>query len=161
LGYSYVAKQTNINESNVRRWKKIGIKRKAGSGRKAFYPEIEVQVYQKFLDLRRDGKQVSNQILKKIYGDIAKKNDNELIVGRGLIAGFKKRYSIVYRKRTRASQKIRGEETEHILKFQQDISLLLMKHSYKADAIINANETAVYLDMPMPQTLELKGTNYY
>jgi len=44
-------------------------------------------------------------------------------------------------------------------KFQHEVSILSGLHDYEANAIINADETRISLDMPQKSTLELKGAS--
>ncbi|CAB4412953.1 unnamed protein product [Rhizophagus irregularis] len=107
---------SEINDKNMR----------VGSGRKAFYPEAEKELYNWVLDQRKKGLAVTfitirismNEILDRadmvaLYGDLT----TEFKATTGWLNAFMKRHNLTRRRRTKISQKLPEQLEEKLEEF--------------------------------------------
>lgn len=162
------ARKYSITENNVRRWRKDYDRlRSANSTRKAFrgpkkgrFSEIDEQVAL-FVKAKRDeGKPITREIMVMKAIEVA----TELGVPRtefkasiGWCRRMMRRFGLTLRRTTSVCQKLPGNFEEKLMSFQRYIIKLRKEHSYLLSQIGNADQTAVYFDMPGSTTVDNVG----
>jgi hypothetical protein len=137
-----------------------------GSGRKAFYPEAEKELYDWVLDQRKKGLAVTfvtirismNEILDRadiaaLYGDLT----TEFKATTGWLNAFMKRHNLTRRRRTKISQKLPEQLEEKLEEFYWFIIRLRIRKSFELCNIFNMDETPVWFDMAGNFTINTKG----
>jgi len=132
--------------------------RSIGSGRHAFFPEEEAQLYQWIMMFREDGLAVTYVNIKlkmaEIMKESAKQTQDEtkklaitnFKCSAHWLARFLKRHDLSLRRKTKISQKLPRDLEEKLLNFQQFVICLCQKNSYPLNIIINMNETLVWFE---------------
>lgn len=89
-----VAKKYGISTRNINRWKKIGVKRKRGSGRKFKDPDLEkkIIIWYNF----QDKKNVTSKIFREKALELS--NNNSFRASSGWLTIMKKKYRIKFKK---------------------------------------------------------------
>ena len=89
-----VAKKYGISTRNINRWKKIGVKRKRGSGRKFKDPDLEkkIIIWYNF----QDKKNVTSEIFREKALELS--NNNSFRASSGWLTIMKKKYRIKFKK---------------------------------------------------------------
>jgi transposase-like protein len=164
------AKRFHVKPSTLRGWLQNAAKikashrgtRKIGCGRKAFWPDMEEELYLQYQKLRSDGLKVkgwwfeakSKELMKDMHpGEEFKFSD-------GWFTAFKKRKRISYRSTTNMSQKTPNDYESTIREFHKTIRSLASKGEkkgplgcYELKDIANMDQT------PLPFTFN-KGKGY-
>lgn len=107
--------------------------RKAGCGRKAFWPDMEEELFRQYRELRDKGLKVkfwwfrskSKDLMKEMHPDV------EFKFSDGWFTAFKKRQSISYRSTTNVSQKTPNDYEDIIREFHKKIRSLARKGEKK------------------------------
>lgn len=153
--YDWIRDKDNIFSVNKNQLKLI----KIGSGMKSKIPkEIELLILQWILDIRYFGFPITDNLIKaRALFLLKEKNINiECKFSRGWIEKFKKRYNISLRKGCSKIVRSNDCSLNTIIFFTNEIKKKIMYGNF--DAIINIDETAIYYDMPINFTLDVKGT---
>jgi len=157
LGFQKVAFQTDIPETTLRRWAKVGIENKGTNGRPPFFPSIEADLVKVFRDARMNGMLMTNAILLKEAQIIAQMQKNKDFIGSmSWLRGVKNRNNIVYRRGTKIAQKLPLDAFEKFNEFTTEVTNLLEVNRYPLEAIVNIDETGIFFDTFSNQTLEFK-----
>ena len=123
-----------------------------GSGRKAFYPEAEKELYNWVLEQRKKGLAVTFITLRismleildrpemiAFYGDLR----TEFKATTGWLNAFMKRYKLSTRRWTKISQKLPEQLEEKLENFRRFVIHLRIRKSYELCNIFNMDETPV------------------
>lgn len=165
IGNRAAGKQFSINEVNVRRWRKMknmlfACKRtkKSFSGPKhGRYPEIDAAVLTYFKELRTKGLPVTREALMLKAREIATHKGLQFKASRGWCEKFMKRQCLSLRRRTTICQKLPSDYEDKLVQYQRHVIQLRLKKRYHLSQIGNADETAVFFDMPRNYTVSEKG----
>jgi len=157
-----------VNESNVRLWRKhnaaIGgceaSQRKFSGPKKGRFPEIDDAGFKFFQERRKTGMFVSYDLL---HEEVLKKTRSLNIpqscfkASKGWAIRFMRRMGLALHCRTTICQKLHKDFEQKLLNFQRYITNLRKMGNFLMGQIANADETAIYLDMPPNYMLEKKG----
>ena len=147
LGYHRAAVETQILETTLRRWGKVGIKRIGKSSRHPIYPDIENDLIKTFRGARGSGMLTTNGIMIREARRIALRQKNADFVGTlSWLSGFKRRHQICYRRNTRVAQKLPVNAIQKIEEFTDELTKLIEIKKYQLDAIANVDETSIFFD---------------
>jgi len=132
---------------------------KIGSGRKPFYPEVELELYAWTVNERKVNKRVIKyNTLKDQALQISSRMGISLTASVKWISSFLRRHSLSCRKIThvgqenqRSHEEIRALTTEYLAKVK------LYASKIGNDSIYNMDETPVYIDMVGSRTISFKG----
>ena len=96
-GKDIISNKLNISQKNIGRWKKFGIKRKKGGGRKIQDPKMEENLLKYYYEMKEKGKLITSKELiekaKKISNNIKFKGS------KGWFEKKKKKYSLILKVR--------------------------------------------------------------
>ena len=137
------AKTFGVQPSTLRGWLQNEAKiqassrgrRKVGSGRKAFWPDMESELHRQYRELREKGLKVkawwfeakSKELMKDMHPDL------EFKFSDGWFTAFKKRNKISYRSTTNVSQKAPIDLEDKIREFHQHIRRLAKRGEAKGE----------------------------
>lgn len=164
-GNRAAAKKFSINEANVRRWRKMRAElfackttTKSFSGPKSGkHPEIDSLILDYFQELRNKSFPVTREMIMSKAREIAKNVNISFKASRGWCEKFMKREGLTLRRRTTICQKLPNDFEEKLINFQRYVINLRRLHQYPLNQIVNADETAVYFDMPRNYTIQSRG----
>lgn len=163
------AREFGMDESCIRRWridkdklKKTNPKRCAFSGPKSGrFSNVENSVCEYVRDLRKNGLPVSREVLyMKALTTATEMNIPRSLfkASRGWINRVMKRNGFSLRRRTSLAQKLPTDFADKLVEYQRYVISLRRKNNYLLGQIGNADETAVYFDMPQSTTIADKGS---
>ena len=156
IGPHQVSLKTGIPETSIRRWRKIGARRKSGSGRPPQYVEVEKELLDFFRDSRNAGLITNNSLLLEARKIAERLKVKDFAGTLSWLEGMKRRNGISYRKSTRVSQRISPTAREDVEEFQRKFVELYEKHQYPLGAIVNVDETGMNFDSVSNYTLDFK-----
>jgi DDE superfamily endonuclease len=174
-GRNQAARHFQLNASMVGRWTKASKKwttetkryaLKVGSGRKAFFPEAEKNLYTWIIEQRKQGLAVTYITAKITMFDILKEPEMIALYGNSTedfkasfrwLTSFMKRYKLSLRRRTKISQKLPEQTKESLERFQQFVTRLRIEKSFEYRYIFNMDETPVWFDMSGNFTINAMG----
>jgi transposase-like protein len=173
-GRNSAARHFELDAAMVGRWVKASKNwsnetnsdsKRVGSGRKAFYPEAEEELYTWVLEQRKKALAVTFVTIRLTMFEILKKPDMVALYGDQLdfiatfrwLTGFMKRYNLALRRRTRISQKLPEQTTELLANFHRFVIRIRIKNSIELCNIFNMDETPVWFDMAGNITINPKG----
>jgi len=144
--------------------------RSIGSGRRAFFPEEETQLYRWIMDSRKSAVAIKYASIRwkmaEIMKESAEKTQDE--TKKLAISNFKcstqwlsrflKRHDLSLRRKTKIAQKLPKDLEEKLLSFQRFIIRLRQKNDYPLGMIANMDETPVCFDMAGDLTVNPTGT---
>ncbi len=133
-------KEFNLNTRTLERWIKNEQKirgskrgtRKMGSGRQAFYPDMEAELYKQFSELRVKGLKVKGWW----FTLTAKKLMNEMHPGVSFqysdswFTDFKKRHDISYRRATNKHQHSADDKRGKVEDFHRFVRKVRIRHTF-------------------------------
>ncbi|GBC51640.2 pogo transposable element with KRAB domain [Rhizophagus irregularis DAOM 181602=DAOM 197198] len=138
---------------------------RVGSGRKAFYPEAEKELYDWILDQRKKRLAVTfvtirisiNEILDRadmvaLYGDLI----TEFKATTGWLNAFMKRHNLIRYQRTKISQKLPKQLEEKLEEFYRFVIHLGIQKSFELCNILNMDKIPVWFDMARNFTINTK-----
>jgi len=154
-----------VDENNVRLWQKhktvisgCEASRKKFSGpKKGRFPEIDDAVFTFFQERRKTGLFLSYDLLRE---EAIKKTRSLNIprspfkVSKGWAIRFMRRMGLALRRRTTICQKLPKDLEQKLLNYQRYITNLREKGNFLMGQMANADEMAIYIDMPPNYTLE-------
>lgn len=166
IGNRAAGRKYDIDESCIRDWrKKKNVLLTCSGDRRAFrglsvqFPEIEKILYKYVTERRELGYGVSTEMCQLKALEIAKELSTEgFKASRGWIRNFYKRNGLSIRRRTSISQRLPSAYDEKLLSFQRHIIRLRKDNAYLLSQIGNADQTPVYLEMPLDRTVSVKGS---
>lgn len=166
-GNREAGRKFDVDERNVRRWmqskdalKNTSQNRQSFRGKKAKYPDLEMQLLDYVRTARKDGFSISTEMLQIEARRIA---DNmeiprvEFKASYGWVRRFMARHTLVIRRRTSIAQKLPDTYHEKLLSFQKHVITLRKTHDHDLGAIGNADETPVFFEMPGETTVANRG----
>jgi hypothetical protein len=109
-----------------------------------------------FQRLRNKGLSVTRDALMPKAKECARNSTVPFKASRGWCEKFMKRESLSLRWRTNISQKLPSEFETKLIEFQRFIIGLRRRYKYSLSRIDNADETAVYIDMPRNYAVNFK-----
>ena len=164
------AKYFHVDRKRVIEWRKTeqelkGIKKKSrkrlsGAGRKAFYPDIECQIF-RWLERRREmGVRVTGKALKKEALRLHRSQDHgdhQFKASCGWLRRFMKRQNLSFRRATHVAQKNNGILDDRNQNFLRFVTRIRRIRDYALGRIGNMDETPIWVDMPGDYTIEQIG----
>jgi len=158
---------SGVDESNVRLWRKhkaaisgCEASRKKFTGpKKRRFPETDDAVFTFFHERHKTGLFVSYDLLRK---EVIKKARSLNIprsrfkASKGWAIRFMRRMGLALRRRTTICQKLTKDFEQKLMNYQWYITNLRKTGNFLMGQMANADETAIYLDMP-PNYTEKKG----
>jgi hypothetical protein len=165
IGNRAAGKQFSVNETNVRRWRTMKNDlftcqrtRKSFSGpKKGMYPELDAAVLSFFKELRGKGLPVTRDVLMLKAKEIARNSNIQFKASRGWCDKFIRREGLSLRRRTTICQKLPKDYEEKLVQYQRHVINLRHQRQYCLSQMGNADEVAVFFDMPRNYTLSEKG----
>ncbi|GBC24355.2 pogo transposable element with KRAB domain [Rhizophagus irregularis DAOM 181602=DAOM 197198] len=174
-GRNEASRHFELDASMVGRWVKASLNWKdetkatnmsVGSGRKAFYPEAEVELYKWVMEQRKMALAITTVNLRISMFEILDRPEMISLYGNSIetfkatsswLSAFMKRYKLALRRRTKVSQKL-PEQTEELLeKFRRFVIRIRVRKSFELCNIFNMDETPVWFDMAGNFTIHTKG----
>ena len=164
-GNRAAGRQFNVDESNVRSWRKVKTElqnmaktKKACRGKRCKWPRVEHAVVEWFQEQRRKLIPVSKTMIRMKAIAVAKELEEADFVGSvSWCDRFMRRRGLSLRKRTRISQKLPADYEEKMLQFQRFIIKMRKKNNYQIGQIGNMDEVPMCFDMPPDRTVNSKG----
>ena len=167
-GNREAARQFQVDEKNVRRWrsqqeKLKGLRRDQRAARycSAKFPEIEKELNEWIDEKRKAGIGISTTVISLKAKSMAKARnvaESEFKASVHWCHCFVDRHDLSIRRRTTISQKLPENFEDKLLKFQRFINAKRKKHEYDLSLIGNADQTQLTFDMPANSTADAKGT---
>jgi hypothetical protein len=174
-GRNAAARHFELDKTMVGRWIKASENwsdktnnrnMRVGSGRKAFYPEAEKELYDWIMEQRRRGLAVTFMTIKASMFEILGRAEMIALYGdlrikfkatTGWLNAFMKRYNLSRRRRTKISQKLPGQLEEKLEDFRRFVIRLRIRKSFELYNIFNMDETPVWFDMAGNFSIHPKG----
>lgn len=172
---SNAAKEFRVNRKQIREWRdsqdflnkqavgKMRKSRKLHSGKKVVSVELDERLFAFFLDKRTNGLIVNIQMLQEKAKEIAQElrlSREVFRASKGYIYSWKKRYSVVKRRKTNESQKTPADMESKIREFRENIRQARVASDIDIVNIFNMDQTMCHFDMPTRYTQETKGKNF-
>lgn len=166
FGNREAAREFNIDESNIRRWRKnVTSINLCMSTRKAFtgptsgrHPELEEEVRQYIIETRGKCLPVTRRsIVKKASEVAAVQGIQNFKASNSWCTRFMIRQGFSLRRRTSVCQKLPPQFEEKLVSFQRYVMKLRTEVEYDFCQMGNADETPVYFDMVRNTTVERVG----
>ena len=167
-GNREAARQFQIDEKNVRRWrseqeKLKGLRRdqRAAHYCSAKFPELEKELKEWIDEKRKAGIGISTTVIRLKAKSMAKARnvaESEFKASVHWCHRFMDRHDLSIRRRTTISQKLPENFEDKLLKFQFFIIAERKKHEYDLSLIGNADQTPLTFDMLANSTVDAKGT---
>ena len=167
-GNREAARQFQVDEKNVRRWrsqqeKLKGLRRDQRVARycPAKFPELEKELKEWIDEKRKAGIGISTTVIRLKAKSMAKARniaESEFKASVHWCHRFMDRHDLSIRRRTTISQKLPENFEDKLEKFQAFIIAERKKHKYELSLIGNADQTPLTFDMPSNSTVDSKGT---
>lgn len=162
-----VAKMLDVSESSIREWKKslatlTDQPRRKRSNRFGLpkFPELETALLKRIEKARSNCNAVSAEMViiwAKIEAFGLGISGNDFKASRNWVTRFLKRHGYSHRRRTHICQRLPEEYEEKLLSFQRFIIRERQLFYFEPNAIANADQTPVFLDMPSQITINKSG----
>lgn len=166
-GNRAAAKKFNINESMVRKWRKLEnelrqVKKTKLSfrGNKARWPQLEDQLEQWVIEQRTAGRSVSTVTIRLKAKTIAQDLQIENFQGGpSWCFCFMKRHHLSIRARTTVAQQLPADYKEKLAIFRTYCSSKITDKNIQPNHITNMDEVPLTFDIPVNHTVARKGTS--
>ncbi|KAF4805031.1 pogo transposable element with KRAB domain-like protein [Turdus rufiventris] len=166
-GNRSAAREFNINESMVRKWRKqeddlrLAKKmKKSFHGNKARWPQLEDRLDRWISEQRAAGRSFSTVVIRIKAKAMANEMDiNEFKAGPSWCFRFMKRWQLSICTRMTVSQQLPADYEEKLATFRSYCKSKISEKSIQADHIINMDEVPLTFDMPLNQTVDRTGTS--
>lgn len=166
-GHRAAAKKFNINESMVRKWRKLEnelrqVKKTKLSfrGNKARWPQLEDQLEQWVIEQRTAGRSVSTVTIRLKAKTIAQDLQIENFQGGpSWCFRFMKRRHLSIRARTTVAQQLPADYKEKLAIFRTYCSSKITDKNIQPNHITNMDEVPLTFDIPVNHTVARKGTS--
>lgn len=166
-GNRAAAKKFNINESMVRKWRKLEnelrqVKKTKLSfrGNKARWPQLEDQLEQWVIEQRTAGRSVSTVTIRLKAKTIAQDLQIENFQGGpSWCFRFMKRRHLSIRARTTVAQQLPADYKEKLAIFRTYCSSKITDKNIQPNHITNMDEVPLTFDIPVNHTVARKGTS--
>lgn len=164
----YAAEEYGVGRTCVIRWRRqrdqifscASTRKKFTGPQRGQHPELEAEVAEFIREERKNGFSVTCDGIREKANAVAKRLDiprNVFRASRGWVQRFMKRQGFSIRRRTTICQKLPQDFEQKVINFQRYVTDLRRKKGFLMGQIGNADETAVYLDMPRPTTVNEVG----
>ena len=167
-GNREAARQFQVDEKNVRRWrsqqeKLKGLRRDQRAARycPAKFPELEKELKEWIDEKRKAGIGISTTVIRLKAKSMAKVRnvaESDFKASVHWCHRFMDRHDLSIRRRTTISQKLPENFEDKLQKFQAFIITERKKHEYELSLIGNVDQTPLTFDMPANSTVDSKGT---
>ena len=167
-GNREAARQFQVDEKNVRRWRSQQEKLKglcrdqrAAQYCPAKFPELEKELKEWIDEKRKAGIGISTTVIRLKAKSMAKARniaESEFKASVHWCHRFMDRHDLSIRRRTTISQKLPENFEDKLEKFQAFIIAEREKPKYELSLIGNADQTPLTFDMPSNSTVDSKGT---
>ena len=167
-GNREAARQFQVDEKNVRRWRSQQEKLKglcrdqrAAQYCPAKFPELEKELKEWINEKRKAGIGISTTVIRLKAKSMAKARniaESEFKASVHWCHRFMDRHDLSIRRRTTISQKLPENFEDKLEKFQAFIIAEQKKPKYELSLIGNADQTPLTFDMPSNFTVDSKGT---
>ncbi len=132
------------------------VERKKGSGRKIKHPKLEEALLEWFVFQRARTLPINNKTLQNAAKIIAEElKIRDFKASKGFIDKFKRRNSLVTRRRTRLSTKPIEEMKELIIRFYEEVNSII--ELYPPDKVWNYDEVPIFFEPNFTYTIAPKG----
>ena len=162
-------REFGVSESNVRLWRKskenlekMPRLKRANRGKKAAWPELEVDLLEWITEKRNNGLAILPSLVRLKALDMAKNEkygipEGQFKAGNHWCQRFMKRNGLSLRQKTTLAQRLPDDYEEKIVRFHRYIIDLRKEHSYPLHVIANMDETPLTFDMPPNRTINSSG----
>ena len=162
-------REFGVSESNVRLWRKskenlekMPRLKQANRGKKAAWPELEVDLLEWITEKRNNGLAILPSLVRLKALDMAKNTkygipEGQFKAGNHWCQRFMKRNGLSLRQKATLAQRLPDDYEEKIVRFHRYIIDLRKEHSYPLHVIANMDETPLTFDMPPNRTINSSG----
>ena len=162
-------REFGISESNVRLWRKskenlekMPRLKRANRGKKAAWPELEIDLLAWITEKRNNGLAILPSIVRLKALELAKDEkynitEGQFKAGNHWCQRFMKRNALSLRQKTTLAQRLPADYEEKIVRFHRFIIDRRKEHSYPLHLIANMDETPLTFDMPPNRTINNMG----
>lgn len=162
-------REFGVSESNVRLWRKskenlekMPRLKRANRGKKAAWPELEVDLLEWITEKRNNGLAILPSLVRLKALDMAKNEkygipQGQFKAGNHWCQRFMKRNGLSLRQKTTLAQRLPDDYEEKIVRFHRYIIDLRKEHNYPLHVIANMEETPLTFDMPPNRTINNSG----
>ncbi|KAK7910104.1 hypothetical protein WMY93_014788 [Mugilogobius chulae] len=165
-GNRAAAREYNINESMVRKWRKQEddlrqAKKTTQSfrGNNARWPHLEDKIEQWVIEQRAAGRSVSTVLIRMKATTLAQSLDiNDFRGGPSWCFRFMKRRNLSIRTRTTVSQQLPKDYEEKRANFRAYCQSKITENKIRPEHITNMDEVPLTFDIPVNRTVEKTGT---
>ena len=163
-GNRAAGKQSNVDESCVRRWRsqrekllKTPRNKRALRGHSAGYLELEKEVAEWITEKRKAGTAMSTNICLKAKSVAQKLGLEQFKMSKCWCYRFMDRFGFSIRRRTTIAQKLPQDYEEKLIKFQRYMLAKRKEHDFDLKCIGNADQTPLTFDIETNCTVSEKG----
>ena len=162
-------REFGVSESNVRLWRKskenlekMPRLKRANRGKKAAWPELEVDLLAWITEKRNNGLAILPSIVRLKALELAKNKkyripEGHFKAGNHWCQRFMKRNGLSHRQKTALAQRLPDDYEEKIVRFHRYIIDRRKEHNFPLHLIANMDETALTFDMPPNRTVNNTG----
>ena len=162
-------REFGVSESNVRLWRKskenlekMPRLKRANRGKKAAWPELEVDLLAWITEKRNNGLAILSSIVLLKALELAKNEkygipEGHFKAGNHWCQRFMKRNGLSLRQKTTLAQRLPDDYEEKIIRFHRYIIDRRKEHNFPLHLIANMNETPLTFDMPPNCTVNNTG----
>lgn len=162
-------REFGVSESNVRLWRKskenlekMPRLKRANRGKKAAWPELEIDLLAWITEKRNNGLAILPSIVRLKALDLAKDEkynipEGHFKAGNHWCQRFMKRNNLSLRQKTTLAQRLPDDYEEKIVRFHRFIIDRRKENSYPLHFIANMDETPFTFDMPPNRTINSTG----
>ena len=162
-------REFGVSESNVRLWRKskenlekMPRLKRANRGKKAAWPELEIDLLAWITEKRNNGLAILPSIVRLKALDLAKDEkynipEGHFKAGNHWCQRFMKRNNLSLRQKTTLAQRLPDDYEEKIVRFHRFIIDRRKENSYPLHFIANMDETPLTFDMPPNRTINSTG----
>ena len=162
-------REFGVSESNVRLWRKskenlekMPRLKRANRGKKASWPELEIDLLAWITEKRNNGLAILPSIVRLKALDLAKDEkynipEGHFKAGNHWCQRFMKRNNLSLRQKTTLAQRLPDDYEEKIVRFHRFIIDRRKENSYPLHFIANMDETPLTFDIPPNRTINSTG----
>ena len=162
-------REFGVSESNVRLWRKskenlekMPRLKRANRGKKAAWPELEVDLLAWITEKRNNGLAILPSIVRLKALELAKNEkygipEGHFKAGNHWCQRFMKRNGLSLRQKTTLAQRLPDDYEEKIVRFHRYIIDRRKEHNFPLHLIANMDETPLTFDMPPNRTVNNTG----
>lgn len=166
-GNRAAAREFNINESMVRKWRKqeddlrqVKKTKQSFRGNKARWPQLENKLEQWVVEQRAASRSVSTVTIRMKATSLARDmNIDEFRGGPSWCFRLMKRRNLSIRTRTTVSQQLPKDYQEKLVTFRAYCKKKITEKKIRPEHITNMDEVPLTFDIPVNRTVEKTGTS--